>query len=84
MYSATVCATKDSLTRLVLLSMKWNSTHVLSKHSTHFNSYRYRNVEAGCLSLQQSGREKQENLVSKQVSREIEADNLKKNAEFFY
>ena len=33
-----------------------------SEHSTHFISYRYRNVEAGCLSLQQSGRENQ-NLV---------------------
>ena len=34
-----------------------------SEHSTHFISYRCRNVEACCLSLQQSGREKQENLV---------------------
>lgn len=32
-------------------------------NSTHFIPYRCRNVEAGCSSLQQSEREKQENLV---------------------
>ena len=47
-----------------MLSMKWNFTRMVwSEHSTHFISYRCRNVEACCLSLQQSGREKQENLV---------------------
>ena len=49
--------------RLFMLSMKWNFTRIVRAISTHFISYRCRNVEAGCRSLQQSEREKQENLV---------------------
>lgn len=49
--------------RLFMLSMKWNFTRIVRAISTHFISYRFRNVEAGCRSLQQSERGKQENLV---------------------
>ena len=60
----TVCATtRVQQRRLFMLSMKWNFTRIVGAISTHFISYRCRNVEAGCRSLQQSEREKQENLV---------------------
>ena len=64
MNRTTVCATiRVQQRRLFMLSMKWNFTRIVRAISTHFIPYRCQNVEAGCSSLQQSEREKQENLV---------------------
>ena len=64
MNRTTLCATtRVQQRRLFMLSMKWNFTRIVRAISTHFIPYQCRNVEAGCSSLQQSEREKQENLV---------------------
>ena len=69
--------------RLFMLSMTWNFTRAASEHSTHFISYQYRNVEAGCLSLQQSGGENQENLVCQAGVKKNRDGQLKKKWRIF-
>ena len=81
MNRTTVCATtKVQQRRLFMLSMKWNFTRIVRAISTHFISYRCRNVEAGCLSPQQSDREKQENLVRQAGVKRDSDGQLKKMA----
>ena len=66
-----------------MLSMTWNFTRAASEHSTHFISYQYRNVEASCLSLQQSGGENQENLVCQAGVKKNRDGQLKKKWRIF-
>ena len=81
MNRTTVCATtRVQQRRLFMLSMKWNFTRIVRAISAHFISYRSRNVEAGCRSLQQSEREKQENLVRQAGVKRDSDGQLKKMA----